>query len=181
MEPLIRFFAQATRLKTLKRAGWGRCGVEACESVADHTFGVALLALCLLPKNPVHGIDRDHCVAIALAHDLAESVVGDITPHDAVEPEEKHRREEAAMRELAATLGDDELLNLWQEFEQGETEEAKCVRDLDVIEMAHQAKVYERSGKLKSADAARFVGSAKARMQTAMGRKLLDAVLRAGA
>jgi putative hydrolase of HD superfamily len=178
MEALIRFFAQATRLKTLKRAGWGRCGVEACESVADHTFGVALLALCLLPKSPGHGINRDRCVAIALAHDLAESIVGDITPHDAVEPEEKHRREEAAMRELAAILGDDEVLKVWQEFEQGQTEEAKCVRDLDVIEMAHQAKVYERSGKLTPADAARFIESAKARVQTPIGRKLLDAVLR---
>jgi putative hydrolase of HD superfamily len=180
MEPLIRFFGQATRLKTLKRAGWGRCGMEQCESVADHTFGVALLALCLLPKNPVHGIDRDHCVAMALAHDLAESIVGDITPHDAVEPAEKHRREEAAMRELAANLGDDEVLKLWQEFEQGQTEEAKCVRDLDVIEMAHQARVYERSGKLKPAEAARFVDSARTRVQTQMGRKLLNAVLRSG-
>src|SRR5437868_14974074 len=105
MQSLVRFLEQVSKLKTTPRAGWQRCGVEPCESVADHTFGVALLALLLPdaehsgePARPRAGLDREHCIALALVHDLAESIVGDITPHDGVDPAEKRRREEQAMR-----------------------------------------------------------------------------------
>jgi phosphatidate cytidylyltransferase len=74
MESLLRFFEHAMRLKATKRAGWQRCGVRECESVADHTFGVALLAL-FLPKSLGLNVDRDRCVALALVHDLAESLI----------------------------------------------------------------------------------------------------------
>lgn len=178
-EPISRMLAvlrQASNLKRTKRAGWLRCGVaEAdCESVADHTFGVALLAL-LLPSTAKLNVDRDHCVTLALVHDLAESIVGDITPHDGIDPADKRRREEAAIRELATTLGDDAILTLWFEFEAAETPEAKLVRELDVIEMAVQARAYERGGKLTAADATKFIASARSRVASAVGTRLLDA------
>ena len=73
-----------------------RAGASADKSsVADHTFGVALLAL-LFPRGAAGDVDRHHCVALAIVHDLAESIVGDVTPHDRIDPAEKHRREAAA-------------------------------------------------------------------------------------
>lgn len=175
MENFLRFFAQAARLKSLKRAGWGRCGLEPCESVADHTFGVGLMAL-MLPEVAVASANRDRCVALALVHDLAESIVGDITPHDAIEPAEKHRREREAMGELSQALGDPELLTLWLEFEHGQTEEAKVVRELDVIEMAWQASHYRAEGSLSDTDASSFFASARARVRSNWGTRLLDAI-----
>jgi putative hydrolase of HD superfamily len=175
LDNLHRTLARAANLKQVKRAGWLRCGVDAaaCESVADHTFGVALLAL-LLPRVATPDLDRDRCVRLALVHDLAESVVGDITPHDHIDPADKHRREGQAIRELCATLGgDDELLALWLEFEAGETAEAKVVRELDVIEMAMQARRYERTGMLTRDDAEQFIASARRRVQSETGRALL--------
>jgi putative hydrolases of HD superfamily len=44
--------------------------------------------------------ERDNLVKLALAHDLAEAVVGDLTPHCGVSGQEKFRREEAAMAEI---------------------------------------------------------------------------------
>ena len=167
------------RLKSLKRAGWLRCGVGAgeCESVAEHTFGVALLAL-ILPDGQGVAVDRDRCVRLALVHDLAESIVGDITPHDAIEPAEKHRRERSAMEELSRTLGraGGELLALWGEFEADETPEAKLVRELDVIEMACQARAYQRAGKLTAAAAEGFIASARQRVRSGVGRRLLERI-----
>eukprot|EP00170_Pyropia_yezoensis_P009483 contig_41929_g9519 len=46
-----------------------------------------------------------HAMKLALVHDLAEALVGDITPHDGVSGEEKERRERAAM----ATIRDEVL------------------------------------------------------------------------
>ena len=175
MDRLLQTLARAARLKHVRRAGWLRCNVPDtdCESVADHTFGVALLAL-LLPSGANIKVNRDRCVALALVHDLAEAIVGDITPHDGVDPAEKRRREEAALRELSEMLGDDELLTLWQEFEAAQTPEAKLVRELDVIEMAMQARAYEREEKLSPQDAQRFIASARARVTSEIGLELLE-------
>ena len=178
IQSLLGFYSRAATLKSLHRAGWRRCGIPAedCESVADHSFGVALLSL-LVPTLAPQGIDRDRCVALALVHDLAESIVGDITPHDGVEAAEKHTREERAMRELADTLGDESVLSLWLEFEEAQTPEAKLVRDLDLIDMALQAKRYESDASLTSEQSAAFIESAQRRMTTTTGHKLLTALL----
>src|SRR3954471_20366098 len=124
MQNFLRFFETAMRLKITKRAGWQRCGITDCESVADHTFGVAVLTL-FLSKSLCLNVNRERCVALALVHDLAESIAGDITPHDNISAEEKHRRESEAIQLLARELGDDELIELWSEFEAAETDEAK--------------------------------------------------------
>lgn len=42
---------------------------------------------------------------MALVHDLAECIVGDITPHCGVAPEDKHRMEDEAMEEICKNLG----------------------------------------------------------------------------
>lgn len=43
---------------------------------------------------------------MALIHDLAECIVGDITPVCGIPVEEKHRREEEAMVDICNLLGD---------------------------------------------------------------------------
>jgi putative hydrolase of HD superfamily len=68
---------------------------------------------------------------MALIHDMAESLVGDITPVDGVEKGEKSRRESETMVFLTKTLlgnvknGGQEaaasLLEIWQEYETNET------------------------------------------------------------
>lgn len=168
---MSEFLTTTMELKTLRRAGWVRCGVEPCESVAEHTFGVALLAL-LLPKVAGLAMNRERCVALSLVHDLAESIVGDLTPHDAVGADNKSRREREAMARLAATLpapAREELISLWDEFESAQTAEAKFVRDLDVLEMAWQAKAYREVGKLSPKSAEEFISSARMRLRTPAG------------
>lgn len=53
---------------------------------------------------------------MALVHDLAECIVGDITPHCGVSVEEKHRREDEAMAEICQLLGNKglEMLNIFR-------------------------------------------------------------------
>jgi hypothetical protein len=45
------------------------------------------------------------CIRMALVHDIAEAIVGDITPHCKVPAEEKHRLESGAIAEMQAMLG----------------------------------------------------------------------------
>lgn len=127
-------------LKELDRAGWLRVGVERPESVAAHAWGTAFLALLRCPPE----LDRGRLVSMCVLHDLAEAVVGDITPHDGIPRDEKHRREAAA---IASMLADHpELRALWDEAERGETAEARFLKELDREDMRAQARIYGARG-----------------------------------
>jgi putative hydrolase of HD superfamily len=51
------------------------------------------------------GFDAAKCVKMAIIHDIAEAVVGDITPHDGVTKADKHAREAAAVERMEVMLG----------------------------------------------------------------------------
>lgn len=139
---VLEFLHLAGRLKQTTRAGWVLRGIAQPESVAEHTYRVALLALVLGGKGEP-GLDRERCVAMALVHDLGESIVGDITPYDGVAPEEKRRREREAMARLAELAGDPGVLALWEEYDAGATPEARWVKELDKLETVVQAAEYQ--------------------------------------
>lgn len=140
-------------LKTTKRAGWVRLGVDGPESIADHMYRMAMLAM--FSEND-GGLDISKCVMLALVHDLAEAEVGDITPHDGISREEKHLLEASAMERFtnqllpARSKSSQRIRSLWQEYEDGQTREAKFVKDLDRFELALQGVEYERRYKLDS-------------------------------
>eukprot|EP00741_Cyanophora_paradoxa_P009575 tig00001532_g9274.t1 len=140
---VLDFLHIVGKLKVTKRTGWVRSGVSMPESIADHMYRMAMMSF-LLPD-----VDRDKIMKIAICHDLAEALVGDITPHCGVSKEEKNRLEREAMQKIKETVGDEaigsELAALWQEYEDGETPEAKVVKDLDKFEMIVQAEEYERA------------------------------------
>ncbi len=144
-----RLLRAALALKDLPRAGWLRVGIAHPESVAAHSFGVALNALLLCPP----GLDREKILIMALIHDLAEARVGDITPHDNVPPAEKHRREAAAFGELLADRPD--LLALARELEARESPEARFIKEMDLLDMALTAEHYA-----DRADTREFLSSA---------------------
>lgn len=61
--------------------------------------------------------------------------------------EDKFMREKQACEEIFGTLGEENskyFMQLWLEYEAGETYEAKIVKDLDRLEMIQQAWVYEQ-------------------------------------
>lgn len=167
----------AMRLKETPRAGWALRDVAPAESVADHTFGVTLLAWLLAPEA---GVDRARCVELALAHDLAEALVGDITPYDGVPPEEKRRRESDAIARLAALAGADDLAARWAEYDAAATPEARFVKSLDKLETALQADAYERREGRPGA-LAEFRAAAVARAESPVVRALLAALGEPGA
>lgn len=152
---------RALLLKELPRAGWVRAGIEAPESVAAHSWGVAYLVLALSPLRD--DIDRGKALAIAVIHDLAEASTGDITPHDGIARAEKARLESSALEALVAPLQHgEELQGLWREFEEGTSREGRFVRACDKLDMALQAQRYAET---QSHDTAEFIESALAEIE----------------
>jgi len=141
MEKIIELLTQIGKLKDLKRTGWVNNKVPNPESVADHTFRTSIMALLLAGKL---GLDKDRCVKLALVHDISESLVGDITPHDKIDAKEKHDRERTAMETLFKDIEEREIFNLWNEYEAKETPESRFIYQLDKLEMVLQAYEYEK-------------------------------------
>lgn len=90
---------------------------------------------------------------MALVHDMAEGLVGDLTPVDGVPKVEKSRREADTMDWVANSLlgkvhggvNGKEIREVWQEYEDSETLESKFVHDVDKIELILQMVEYERA------------------------------------
>ena len=116
--------AAVDRLKHLDRAGWVLAGHDAPESVAAHSWGMAVRCLQHCPDD----LDLATVLSMALVHDLAEAVVGDITPHDGVDKAEKHAKERAAMASIAP-----QWLEFWDAYEAGDSPEAVFVKRMDSL------------------------------------------------
>lgn len=140
----IDFLTLCHRLKTTKRKGWINHGIKGPESIADHMYRMALMALI---TADIPGVNRERCIKIAIVHDIAEAIVGDITPSDGVPKQEKSRREQAALDEMCKVLGGglraEEIKELWAEYENNSSKEASLVKDFDKVEMILQALEYE--------------------------------------
>ncbi|XP_062163466.1 uncharacterized protein LOC133870372 [Alnus glutinosa] len=164
----IDFLTLCHRLKTTKRKGWINHGIKGPESIADHMYRMALMGLI---AGDLPGVNRERCIKIAIVHDMAEAIVGDITPSDGVPKEEKSRREQAALNEMCKVLGGgmraEEIQELWQEYENNSSLEANLVKDFDKVEMILQALEYEAEhGKVLD----EFFLSTAGKFQTEIGK-----------
>jgi putative hydrolases of HD superfamily len=146
---------EALALKHVARAGWVRAGVANPESVAAHSWGVAWLVATLCPAH----LNRERAMLIALVHDLAEVRVGDITPHDGVDPADKAAAETQAFASMVAAMPNRaELVQAFADY--GSTDEGRFVKACDKLDMALQAELYARDG----VDTREFIDSALARL-----------------
>lgn len=144
----IRAYFEFNQLKQLYRQGWLRRGVppERCESVAEHCFSVELLAM-LLADAHYPQLDMLRVLRLALLHDIGEIHAGDITPADGMDSAEKHRLESASVEQVLGGLPNGiAYLELWREYEDGSSMEARFVKQIDRLEMGLQAGVYQLQG-----------------------------------
>ncbi|NP_001038696.1 5'-deoxynucleotidase HDDC2 [Danio rerio] len=142
MDNMLQFMKLVGQLKRVPRTGWVYRNIKQPESVSDHMYRMSMMALTIQDIS----VNKERCMKLALVHDLAECIVGDIAPADNVSKAEKHRREKDAMVHITGLLDDGlrkEIYNLWEEYETQSSPEAKLVKELDNLEMIIQAHEYE--------------------------------------
>jgi len=141
MKNLFELFLDVGELKRTERKGWKRAGIDDPESVSDHSFRAAFMAFILGEK---FDLDSSHLIKLLLIHDIAEAKTGDLTPHDYDTVEEKFEIEKKAVESIFDPFTDENrMIELWKEFETGESREAKIARDIDKLEMIIQALEYK--------------------------------------
>ena len=134
------------KLKEIKRTGWLYKDIPNPESVSDHSFGVALLALVVPLPN---GINREKALKMALVHDIGEARIGDIVWESGKysnirKQKEKHISETATVENLFNEIGNESLKKLAIEFLEQKSETAIFIKELDKLEMVIQALEYEK-------------------------------------
>ena len=130
---VITFIKELERLKDNTRTAWTGEGKR--ESVAEHSWRLSVFAMALWEYFP--DVDINRVIRICLIHDLGEAYEGDVSATLETDQEGKIRKEEKAVRQLLTPLSESmgqQFLDLWKEYNNGETKEAKLAKALDKIE-----------------------------------------------
>jgi putative hydrolase of HD superfamily len=133
-------------LGSLARTGWMLRGVPAAiaESVSEHLFMSAIIAyeLSMEARRAGFNVDPGRAVLIALSHDLAEAVIGDISRRAGIE----EAKVEAELRAYDVLDVSPDLKSLYQEYREGSTLEAVIAGISDNLATYLKARFYERLG-----------------------------------
>ena len=98
-----KFFEKVLELKNVPRQGWKeKLEIDNPESVADHSYSTTVLSMIL---SDMKGLDSEKIIRMSLLHDLAESIIGDITP-DHITKNEKITKENHAIKQILKNLPD---------------------------------------------------------------------------
>lgn len=103
------------------------------ENDAEHAWHMAIMAF-LLGEYANEDVDILRTIRMILIHDVVEIDAGDTYAYDEAAKATQREREEKAAARIFHMLPEDqarEMLDLWEEFEAGETKEARFARALD--------------------------------------------------
>jgi putative hydrolase of HD superfamily len=151
---MLSVLLELQRLKRLDRTGWVLRGLPpGAESVAAHSYGVALVAMLLADECMVRGVgvDVERVLRIALLHDLQETRTGDM-PRTVVAyygAEARRAAERAAFDDVMRGAGAAHAARyaeLHEDYESRASLEARLVKAADVVDLLTQALAFERAG-----------------------------------
>jgi putative hydrolases of HD superfamily len=174
MDKIIKFFSNIGKLKGMPRRGWVIRDIKNPESIAEHTFRVAVMAWILAVQKK-YKLNLEKIIKMALVHDLCEIYAGNTTPYDSILPkdkkgrqellktwprfsekekiklsEKKYKKESAGLEKLIKDLPSNlkqEIKNLWLDYEKGSSPEGRFFNHVDRIESFLQAAEYWRINK----------------------------------
>lgn len=146
-ENVIKYYVMCNKLKNVIRTGWKNWNVERerVESVAEHIFGVQMLAIAMKSEYE-YDIDIMKVVFMLAVHELGEIVIGDLTMFEISKEEKAKREKEAVHKILCGLLDGKEIENLFTEFDSHSTKEAMFAYQCDKLECDLQSKIYDEEG-----------------------------------
>ncbi len=149
----LDIFLALSELKNTLRTGWIKyhnLEEKYGESVADHSFAMAGMSYLLAQELNLN-LDFDKVLKMSLFHELGEIYGGDIVSYNNrdMNKEEKENIEKKSFQKFLTLLNNEklksELWDLYLEFEESESMEAKFVKSMDQLEATFQAWLYEKN------------------------------------
>ena len=143
-EKVINYYVLCNKLKNVIRTGWKDWNVqrERLESVAEHIFGVQMLAIAMKSEYN-YDVDISKVILMIAIHELWETVIWDLTEFQILR-EEKERIEHEAVHKILKDLVDGENIEkLFLEFDGHKTKESNFAYQCDKLECDLQCKLYD--------------------------------------
>lgn len=146
---IVNFMLLAGKVKKVQRTGWIREGMPEPETVAEHTYRVAILARILAEKLR---LNPDKLVSMAIFHDLAEGILGDPVTQRGKKQVSQHddQKEIQLMKKIFTDLGRKDFFKYWKEHvlenSHKKTRYSDLLYQVGKIATAWQALEYELEG-----------------------------------
>ncbi|MDM1817927.1 HD domain-containing protein [Serratia ureilytica] len=132
MTQAIQFLMEIDKLKGVQRRT-KVLGTQRQENSAEHSWHFAIAAMSLAPYAG-DDVDIQRVIQMALLHDIVEIDAGDVLVYDLAARAAIHDQEVAAARRLFGMLPQTQreyFTALWQEYEDGESADARFALLLD--------------------------------------------------
>ena len=144
---VINYYVLCNKLKDVIRTGWNDWNVnrKRIESVAEHVYGVQMLAIGMYSEYQ-YNIDLRKVILMIAIHELGETVIGDLTLYQITKEEKEKIEHEAVHNILEPLIAGEEIEKLFLEFDKRETLEAKFAYQCDKLECDIQCKLYDEEG-----------------------------------
>lgn len=169
MKNIVNFLFRAKMLKEIPRSGFQFLGVGK-ESVAEHTFSTTIIAYVMAQLEP--GADALKLITMCLLHDLPEATIGDL---NYVQKQYVTPDEDSAVRDMTENLPfGTSFADLMDEFNMGESIEAKLAQDADQIALILDLKALADIGYHSPK---KWLPFALKRLETEIGRRLAEIIM----
>ena len=144
VENIVRYYTLCNKLKDIVRTGWLDWHVSRnrVESVAEHIFGVEMLAIAMKSEYG-YDVNLEKVILMIAVHELEEIYIGDLTPFQISRDEKEKLGHEAIEKVLDGLLLKDEIRSLILEFDERKTKEALFAYYCDKLECDLQCKLYD--------------------------------------
>ena len=132
----LKFIEEIEKLKTVYRNN-RILNEDRYENSSEHSWHIALMALLFVDDYEIKNIDLLKTVKMLLIHDLVEIYAGDTWLYDDTARDNAQLLEEEAAKKIFGLLPQkecDDFIELWYEFENRETPEAKYAAALDGLQ-----------------------------------------------
>jgi putative hydrolase of HD superfamily len=165
-----QFLFENAMLKRTMRTGYAFLG-SGSESAAAHSQSTAVAAMVLADMVDMD-VDMERLLKMCIIHDLPEARTGDA---NAVHKLYVQRDEDRAMKMAVAGLAfGQELLDIYREYEEADSLEARIARDADQIDMIISLKEQLDTG---NPEPARWLPHVMKRLVLPEARQLAEAIL----
>lgn len=169
-EKVINYYVICNKLKNLIRTGWKYRNVpkDRLESVAEHIFGVQMLAIAMKSEYQ-YDIDIMKVIFMIAIHELWESVIWDLTQFEISKGEKQKMEHEAVHNILKDLVDGEEIEKIFLEFDEHKTKESLFAYHCDKLECDLQCKLYDEETPIEV-----DIEKHRSRIQDDEVRKLLE-------
>lgn len=144
-ENVVRYYVLCNKLKDVIRTGWidWKVNRQRIESVAEHIFGVQMLAIAMHSEFQYKNIDIKKVIYMLAIHELEEILIGDLTLFQVSKEEKNKLGHEAIENVLSNLLNKEEIKSLILEFDERLTPESRFAFYCDKLECDIQSRIYD--------------------------------------